>query len=75
MLHYSFIVNIYLDAHIKNTRKKKTDQQNSGLLMLSSLQVGKTPKPEMKRILEEINAIKTKVTMFSVWFVGLFVCF
>ncbi|NXF57917.1 CAH3 anhydrase, partial [Ciccaba nigrolineata] len=24
------------------------------------LQVGKTPKPEMKRILEEINAIKTK---------------
>ncbi|NXF38882.1 CAH3 anhydrase, partial [Nyctibius bracteatus] len=24
------------------------------------LQVGKTPKPEMKRILEEISAIKTK---------------
>lgn len=33
--------------------------------MLSSSQVGKTPKPEMKRILEEINAIKTKVTMLG----------
>lgn len=26
-----------------------------------ALQVGKTPKPEMKRILEEIDNIKTKV--------------
>ncbi|POI31675.1 hypothetical protein CIB84_004574, partial [Bambusicola thoracicus] len=32
----------------------------AGELIVSSLQVGKTPKPEMKRILEEINAIKTK---------------
>lgn len=36
-----------------------------GWLIVSSLQVGKTPKPEMKRILEEINAIKTKVTMLG----------
>lgn len=27
-----------------------------------ALQVGKTPKPEMKRILEEIENIKTKVS-------------
>lgn len=27
-----------------------------------ALQVGKTPKPEMKRILEEIDNIKTKVS-------------
>lgn len=27
-----------------------------------ALQVGKTPKPEMKRILEEIDKIKTKVS-------------
>lgn len=66
-MHCNLIIDTCLDAYIKkNRRKKKTDwAEPFDYIMLSSLQVGKTPKPEMKRILEEINAIKTKVAMLS----------
>ncbi|KAM6102469.1 carbonic anhydrase 3-like isoform 1-T1 [Theristicus caerulescens] len=51
LLHWNPKYSNYLDA------VKRTD----GIAVLAIfLQVGKTPKPEMKRILEEINAIKTK---------------
>ncbi|NXS67179.1 CAH3 anhydrase, partial [Pandion haliaetus] len=54
LLHWNPKYSNYLDA------VRRTD----GIAVLAIfLQVGKTPKPEMKRILEEINAIKTKVTM------------
>ncbi|XP_027592323.1 carbonic anhydrase 3-like isoform X1 [Pipra filicauda] len=51
MLHWNPKYSNYLDA------RRRTD----GVAVLAIfLQVGETPKPEMKRILEEINAIKTK---------------
>ncbi|KAL2308239.1 hypothetical protein Nmel_001248 [Mimus melanotis] len=51
LLHWNPKYSNYLDA------KRRTD----GIAVLAIfLQVGDTPKPEMKRILEEINAIKTK---------------
>uniref|UniRef100_U3JQR5 Carbonic anhydrase n=2 Tax=Ficedula albicollis TaxID=59894 RepID=U3JQR5_FICAL len=51
LLHWNPKYSNYLDA------KRRTD----GIAVLAIfLQVGETPKPEMKRILEEINAIKTK---------------
>ncbi|KAM6413121.1 carbonic anhydrase 3-like [Pluvialis apricaria] len=51
LLHWNPKYSNYLDA------VRRTD----GIAVLAIfLQVGKTPKPEMKRILEEINAIKTK---------------
>ncbi|XP_027755959.1 carbonic anhydrase 3-like isoform X3 [Empidonax traillii] len=51
VLHWNPKYSNYLDA------RRRTD----GVAVLAIfLQVGETPKPEMKRILEEINAIKTK---------------
>uniref|UniRef100_A0A663N1D9 Carbonic anhydrase n=1 Tax=Athene cunicularia TaxID=194338 RepID=A0A663N1D9_ATHCN len=51
LLHWNPKYSNYLDA------VRRAD----GIAVLAIfLQVGKTPKPEMKRILEEINAIKTK---------------
>ncbi|XP_053914996.1 carbonic anhydrase 3 isoform X2 [Cuculus canorus] len=51
LLHWNPKYSNYLDA------VRRID----GIAVLAIfLQVGKTPKPEMKRILEEINAIKTK---------------
>ncbi|XP_031984512.1 carbonic anhydrase 3-like [Corvus hawaiiensis] len=54
LLHWNPKYSNYLDA------RRRTD----GIAALAIfLQVGETPKPEMKRILEEINAIKTKGKM------------
>ncbi|NXA16140.1 CAH3 anhydrase, partial [Sapayoa aenigma] len=51
LLHWNPKYSNYLDA------RRRTD----GIAVLAIfLQVGETPKPEMKRILEELNAIKTK---------------
>ncbi|XP_069710421.1 carbonic anhydrase 3-like isoform X1 [Phaenicophaeus curvirostris] len=57
LLHWNPKYSNYLDA------VRRID----GIAVLAIfLQVGKTPKPEMKRILEEINAIKTKIGRISI---------